>query len=153
MSHPKEHTIQGVVAGLLLMPVIGNSAWVVGISVVLIDVDHLIEYFLATGKISIKGMFKLREIAKGHMENIVGLNIFHTLECYLSLIILGLFYSETFYLILSGFLLHHFFDQIYLMKLGFPFVRAFSILEYYFRSKNRMTIKELYQKVNNAHDI
>ncbi|MFQ5788679.1 MAG: hypothetical protein ACE5H1_11950 [Thermodesulfobacteriota bacterium] len=147
MSDLKQHIVQGTITSSVLFPFIGKDAFIVGASVVLIDLDHIIEYIHASGTFDVKGMFNLRNIAKNHLHEVIGLNIFHTIECYLVLLTLGIFVNSLFLYILSGFIIHHIFDQIYLVKLGYPFVRAFSIVEYCFRSKRLLTIKQLLKTV------
>ena len=66
------------------------------------------------------------------------INLFHTIESYLLLLFLAGSFPVLYY-VLSGFLFHHLFDQVYLTKYKLPFVRAFSILEYFIRKKNRIT--------------
>ena len=148
MSDLKQHVAQGAITSLGLYPFLGKDALVVGASVVLIDLDHIIEYIHASGTFDVKGMFKLRDIAKNHLHEVIGLNIFHTIECYLVLLTLGIFVNGLFLYILSGFIIHHIFDQLYLVKLGYPFARAFSIIEYCFRSKRFLTIKKLLKNYN-----
>lgn len=146
MSDARFHCIQGASSAILLYPFIGTDSLIVGSSIVLIDIDHVFEYVHATGRLDMHGLYKLRKIAHEHFHEILGLNIFHTVECYLVLFFLGLYTTPKFYYILTGFLIHHFFDQIYLIKLGHPFVRASSILEYFIRRGKLITMKQLAKK-------
>jgi len=146
LSDVKTHALQGVAASVLLYPFLGRDALVVGASMVAIDADHALECLHATGKLTLSGIYRLRDLAHIHMHEIIGLNIFHTLECHLCLLLLGLYVSPKFMLVLLGFMLHHIFDQIYLARLGYPFVRALSVLEYYVRSRHLITMKQLARK-------
>lgn len=146
MSDVKEHVIQAVSSTIILYPFIGADALTVGASVVLIDVDHAFEYVYSTGRLDLPGIFRLRDLASRHMHEIIALNLFHTVECYIMLFVLGSYTAPIFFYILAGFIIHHCFDQVYLARLGHPFVRAFSIFEYMIRSRRLITMKQLAQK-------
>ena len=148
MGDVKSHLIQGAASSVALYPLLGTDSLIVGVSVVLIDADHIMEYAYATGHVNLSGIYKLRDLAHKHMHEIIGLNLFHTIDCYVLLYILGLYISQKFFYVLAGFIIHHIFDEIYLIRLGHPFVRAFFLLEYAIRSRNLMTMKQLTKKYN-----
>lgn len=139
------HAIQGAATVAALYPVIQEKAFIVGFSVVAIDIDHYIQYVWDTGKWSLGGMFRyfdmLRENLKGRfLVQYLDLCLFHTIECYLTLFALGIYVHEDFIYILMGFIFHHLFDQLYFSYvMKWPFVRAFSIVEYLMRKKGRYT--------------
>lgn len=131
---PTVHLIQGALGAAALYPVAGSKAIIFGLSVVLIDIDHFIEYYTYIRRLDIKGMLKYHEWQLNNLEGRLGLNLFHTIECYLIIFLLGKFFPAANF-ILMGFLFHHLFDEIQLIKLGKPFVRAFSVAEYFIRKK------------------
>lgn len=135
---PQAHLAQAVLGTAVLYPAIGEKALIFGASVMAIDVDHFIEYYLDTGRLDIKGMFEYHDILFNNPDNFLGINYFHTIECYLTLFLAGLYIPEA-NLVLMGFLFHHLFDQIQLMQLKRPFARVFSIPEYFYRRKKHIT--------------
>lgn len=151
MSSPAIHLIQSVSTSALLYPIIGENAIPFGLSIIFIDLDHIILYVIDTKSLNIKGFFTYFNILEKNLnEDYLGLNCFHTIEFYaLVLLLANLF--PVFYYILGGFLFHHLFDLISLIRLGHPFVRAFSIVEYFVRMrKNKYTssIRGIFQKRN-----
>ncbi len=135
---PTVHVIQGLSGTAALYPFIGIKAIIFGVSVIVIDLDHFIEYYTDTRRFSIKGLFEYHNILLKNLDGYLGLNLFHTIECYIVLFFLGLFLPDTNF-VLMGFLFHHLFDQIQLSILHKPFARAFSITEYLIRRKNYFT--------------
>lgn len=131
---PTVHFIQGALGAAVLYPAAGNKAILFGLSVVLIDIDHFIEYYTYIRRLDIRGMFRYHRWQLNNLEGRLGLNIFHTMECYLIVFLLGKFFPVANF-ILMGFLFHHLFDEIQLIHLGKPFARAFSIAEYLIRKK------------------
>ena len=135
---------QGIGSTALLYPFIGENAVIFGLSVVLIDIDHIIQYVDDTKNLNPKGFFAYfnfidNNLINGNMgKKYLCINLFHTIESYLLLLFLAGSFPVLYY-VLSGFLFHHLFDQVYLTKYKLPFVRAFSILEYFIRKKNRIT--------------
>ena len=146
MSSLKVHLLQGGTTTVMLYPFIDINAVVVGASIVLIALDHWVESLHATGSPEIKTIFNLHDLVQGHLDEALGMNLFHSVECYLLLAILGYFFFPVLLYVLSGFLFHHFFDQIYLTQKGYPFVRALSLIEYFFRKKKYLTIKQVVEK-------
>lgn len=135
---PTVHLIQGMAGCVLLYPAIAEKAIIFGMSVVMIDIDHFIEYYIDTRKFSIKGLFEYHNILLKNLDGYLGLNLFHTIECYIILFYLGLFLPDVNF-VLMGFLFHHLLDQIQLSILHKPFARAFSITEYLIRRKKYFT--------------
>ena len=152
MSSPTVHVVQGLGSTAVLFPFIGENAVAFGLSVILIDVDHIIQYTEDTKSLNPKGFFVYfnfidHNLFRGIIDkDYFCLNIFHTIECYLLLLFCGNSFP-VFYYVLGGFLFHHLFDQIDMIKKKVPFVRAFSVLEYYIRKKNKITsMHEILQK-------
>ena len=152
MSSPTVHLAQGFASTAFLFPFVEESAVVFGLSVILIDIDHVIQYTEDTKSLNPRGFFIYFNFIEHNLfrkiidEDYFCINIFHTIECYLLL----LFFANSFpvfYYVLGGFLFHHLFDQINMIKKKIPFVRAFSILEYYMRKKNKITsMREILKK-------
>ena len=143
---PTVHLIQGAAGAAILYPFIGGKAFIFGVSVVAIDLDHFVEYYRDTLSIDLKGFFEYHNILSNNLDNYLGLNLFHTIECYIILFFAGLILPDL-HLILYGFLFHHLFDQIKLTWMKRPFARAFSIIEYFIRRKHYYTsLRELLAK-------
>ena len=146
MSSPSVHIAQSVASTAVLYPVLGENAIVFGASIILIDIDHIFEYVADTKSFHPKGFFIYHDIVyKNRYKNLLVFNLFHTIECYLLLFWLAQTYT-VFYSVLGGFLFHHLFDQISLIRMKKPFVRVFSIPEFLIRKKHCITsIRELFQ--------
>ena len=144
MSSPTVHIAQGIGSTAVLYPFIGENAVVFGLSVILIDIDHIIQYVDDTKNLNPKGFFIYFNFLNSHLRNrnidkdYLCINLFHTIECYLLLLFLAGSFPVLYY-VLFGFLFHHLFDQIYMIKNKILYCRAFSILEYFIRKKNKIT--------------
>lgn len=135
---PVVHAVQGAAGAVALYPFFGYKSVIFGLSAVLIDLDHFIEYYLDTRRLDIGGLFKYHDLLLKNLDGYLGLNLFHTVECYAAIGAMGVFYPDA-WLILGGFLFHHMLDQIQLIRIGRPFARAFSIVEYYIRKRHYFT--------------
>ena len=144
MSSPTVHIAQGIGSTAVLYPFIGENAVVFGLSVILIDIDHIIQYVDDTKNLNPKGFFVYFNVLDNYVKNrniekdYLCINLFHTIECYLLLLLLAGSFPVLYY-VLFGFLFHHLFDQIYMIKNKILYCRAFSILEYFIRKKNKIT--------------
>lgn len=106
---------------------------------VLIDIDHMFEYLLDTRDITFRGFFTFYDILLNNLDKgYLGLSLFHTVEVYVVLALLGSWWPA-FHVVLAGFLFHHLFDVWFLWRLGVPTAKAFSILDYYTRRRGRIT--------------
>ncbi len=153
MSSLAVHVAQSIGSTAVLYPFVGENAVVLGLSVILIDIDHIIQYVDDTKNLSPKGFFIYNNLLTYNLlqknidKDYLCINVFHTIECYLLL----LFFAGSFpvlYYVLFGFLFHHLFDQIYLIEKEIPFIRAFSIPEYFIRKKNKITSMREVLQVN-----
>lgn len=136
---PKIHIAQGVISSVLLYPFWGLNVIPFGLAIILIDFDHVIQYVVDTHNFSPKGFFKYYEILLKNLDkNYLGLNIFHTLEFYLLVLIIAYWVSPLYY-VLFGLLFHHLFDLIFFIRVKKPFIRAYSIIEYIIRRKKHLT--------------
>lgn len=135
MSSPKIHVIQSLAGSAVLYPIIGANVVPFGLAAVFIDIDHVIEYVADTKSLNLLGFFPYSKVVRQNMDkNYLGLNIFHTFEFYLFVFWLANI-SPLFYYVLSGLLFHHVADQLFLIRIGKPFVRAFSVIEYFIRRR------------------
>jgi len=141
MSSIREHSVQSIVTSAALYPLIGENAVFFGLSVVFIDMDHVIDYIRQTGSWNIFGVFPYCKILEKNMKknNFLVLNIFHTAEFFLFVGLLGLVHSVFFY-ILAGMLYHLALDLYHLKGSGIVFLRVFSIIEFLIRTRNRKYI-------------
>lgn len=143
---PTVHLIQGAAGAAILYPFIGGKAFIFGVSVVAIDLDHIVGYYRDTRRLDLKGFFEYHEILNNNLDNYLGLSLLHTIECYIILFFISLALPNA-YLVLFAFLFHHLFDQIKLTWMRKPFARAFSIIEYFIRRKHYYTsLKEILKK-------
>ncbi len=149
MSSPTVHMAQGIGSTAVLYPFIGENAVVFGLSVILIDIDHIIQYVDDTKNLNPKGFFLYFNFLDSYIRNrtidkdYLCINLFHTIECYLLLLLLAGSFPVLYY-VLFGFLFHQLFDLITQIKYKIPQFRAFSIIEYFIRKKN---------KINSVHEI
>jgi len=104
---------------------------------ILIDVDHQIFYFVKTGRVDISGMFRYfkEDIDKNlHSIPYLGVCIFHTVEFFLTIALLSVFFPLLKYL-LAGLIFHIILDIYDLIRLKVPFIRAYSLLEHLIRRR------------------
>lgn len=136
MSSLKVHTIQSIATSAALYPVMGSNVIPFGLAVIFIDVDHAVEYVRQAGSLDVRGVFAQCKLIEHNLDkNFLVLNAFHTVEFFALVLALGLI-SPVFYYVFAGMVYHMAFDAIHLIRLKQPFARAFSVVEYYIRSKN-----------------
>ncbi len=136
MSSLKVHTIQSIATSALLYPLIGNNVIPYGLSVILIDVDHLVEYVRDTRCFHLFGIFPYYGFIENNLDrNYLALSIFHTAEFFALIFGLSFFYP-VFRYIFAGIMWHMVMDVIFLVRAGRPFIRAYSIIEYMIRSRS-----------------
>ena len=145
----KTHIIQAALSSAALYPFAGteNTA-VFGLSVVLIDVDHVVEYVRQTGSPKIWGVFPCCKIVeKNHHRGFYVLNVFHTAEFLLLTGLLGLLHPAFFY-VMAGCLWHCALDIFMLIRGNATFVRALSVIEYIIRCRNPRYIVRFHDLLN-----
>ena len=137
----KTHCVQAALSSAAIYPFAGGgNAAVFGLSIVLIDIDHVIEYVRQTGSSKLWGVFPYCQIIWSNVHRgFYVLNLFHTIEFLLLLGLLGLLHPVFFYL-LAGALWHCALDIFMLAKHNFAFIRAFSIIEYKIKGRNPSNI-------------
>lgn len=141
MSSMREHTVQSVVTSSVLYPFIGENAVAFGLSVVFIDIDHVFDYILQTRSLKVFGVFPYCKILLNAMKKnrFLVLNIFHTVEFFLLIAILG-FFNPVFFYMLAGMLCHIALDIYHLSRSNIVFFRAFSIIEFFIRARSNTCI-------------
>jgi len=104
---------------------------------ILIDVDHLLFYYIRTGRMDVGGMFRyFREEVDQHLDRIpyLGVCIFHTAEFFLAVAMLAVFFPMVRFL-LAGLIFHIILDICDLVRLKIPFIRAYSLIEHFIRRR------------------
>ena len=152
MSSLKVHALQGAAATAALYPVIGNHALTVGLASVFIDLDHVIEYVRDTRSFDVRGVFVYSNLIEENLDkNYLVLSAFHTIEFFILLLCLTPLFPSLVYVI-AGMALHMATDLYHsIITLRQPFARAFSVLEYLYRSRSDKyvtSVRELVRKDN-----
>lgn len=104
---------------------------------VLIDLDHLIFYYIRKGRYDIGGMFRyFREEVDEHLESIpyLGVCIFHTVEFLLAIAMLAAYFPMLWFLF-AGLIFHIILDVCDMIRLHIPFIRAYSLIEHLIRRR------------------
>ncbi len=129
------HIVSGGIVASLLIPVLGVNSVVFWVSSVLIDSDHYLDYLYRNGfrDFSVKRTFTFHDLLskKGQGQDLLGLNLMHTVEflllLYATSALTGWIWLKA---ALWGMLFHMLVDLVYLYRQGRLFRRAFSIIEY-----------------------
>lgn len=149
MSSLKVHTIQSVVTSTVLYPFLGENVVPFGLAVILVDLDHVIEYVRDTRSFDLRGVFLYSKVIEKNLDkNFLIFSAFHTFEFLALILALTLLYPKLLY-VFAGIVYHLIVDIYYLAKLRSPFAKAFSVVEYLYRSRNAkyiLSIKELVQQ-------
>lgn len=137
----REHVVLGAGAAALLFPVLGaqDSAIFFGASV-LIDADHYWEYLHRNGfrDWSPSRTFAFHRALFRHIRSprLLGLNLFHTLECFLLVYLAGVgLDSSAAFAALGGMAFHLVLDLARLAWYRAVFTRALSVVEYLIRRR------------------
>jgi len=161
MSRLKTHAIQGAAATAALYPVIGEHAISFGLATVFIDVDHVFEYVRDTKSFDLRGLFTYCNLIEENLDkNFLVLSAFHTIEFFILMLGLSALYPGLMYVV-AGMALHMVTDLYHIsVTLRRPFARAFSLVEYIYKSRTDhylTSVKELVQQdklnINSAHNI
>jgi len=152
MSSLTVHAVQGAAATVVLYPVIGEHAVTVGLASVFIDLDHVIEYVRDTRSYDVRGLFAYSSLLEVNLDkNFLVLSAFHTIEFFILLLCLTPLFPELKYVI-AGMALHMVTDLYHIIvTLRQPFARAFSVMEYLYRSRSDKcltSIRELVRQDN-----
>jgi hypothetical protein len=135
----KQHLVITGVAVAALTPVLDAAKLALfAVGGVLIDVDHYLLYIQRKRNFSVKGMFLYFEELQPIQGSIpyVGLCVFHTIDFFILLAVLGHFYPII-YSLLAGCLYHFFFDLIHLRRHQIIRIRAYFLLEHLIRRRSK----------------
>jgi hypothetical protein len=124
-------------AGALLAPVLGaEGVALFAIGSVLIDVDHYLLYLQRRRNFSVAGMFRYYRELQPIQNTIpyVGLCIFHTIDFFILLGVLAIFYPF-FFPLLTGCLYHFCLDLYDLKRKGVLTIRPFFLMEHFIRRR------------------
>ena len=143
--------VQAAVSGAALYPFLGMNAVPFALSVVLIDLDHIIEYLADTRDWTLRGFFVFYEVLLKNLDKgYLGLSLFHTVEFYAMGFLLAQWFPIFYYIVL-GCVFHHLFDMIFLYRLGIPFAKSPSIVHYLVnRKRHVVSVREIlrHEQVN-----
>jgi len=122
--------IIGIIVSALLYPIYGLNVLIILISNILIDADHYLWYILRFNSYDLVKAFRFSKDKKLRLKYGRLLHIFHTAEVLILIIILS-FYSEIFFLVLIGVVVHLLLDIIDLLLIRKHInLRIWSFLEY-----------------------
>jgi hypothetical protein len=127
------------VAAVVLAPVLSAEELALfSVGSVLIDVDHYLLYIQRRKSLSVRGMFRYFAELQPIQSSIsyVGLCVFHTVDFFLLLALLSLWYPHLKPL-LAGCLFHFVVDLISLRRKGIIFIRAFFLVEHLIRRRSK----------------
>lgn len=152
MSRLKTHALQSVAATAALYPIIGEHAVSFGLATVLIDVDHVFEYVRDTKSCDVRGLFTYCNLIEDNLDkNFLVLSAFHTIEFFIVMAGLSVLYPELIYVV-AAMVLHMITDLYHIsITLRRPFARAFSLIEYMYKSKSEQyltSVKDLVRQEN-----
>lgn len=148
MSSLRFHTVQSVATSAILYPFIGENVVPFGLAVIFIDLDHVIEYVRDLKTFKLHGIFPYAKFIEKNLDkNYLLLAMFHTIEFLLLTLVLASIFPVFKYVFL-GLVYHMCADMLYLKKLRYPFVRAYSLIEYVYRSQNKSNIVSVRDLVN-----
>ena len=105
------------------------------VGAVLLDVDHIFEYWSKTKDINIKRMFEFYDRIAVVFRNryYLGLSVFHTME-FLIIAIWMSFHTNNGKFLLAGILFHHLLDFIHLQRIHCLSKRSYSLIYYFYVS-------------------
>ena len=104
---------------------------------ILVDVDHLLFYYIRKGRYDIGGMFRyFREEVDKHLDSIpyLGVCVFHTSEFFLAIALLAVYFPMLWFLF-AGLTFHIILDICDMIRLKIPFIRAYSLIEHCIRRR------------------
>jgi len=145
---PRIHILVGAIISLLIyliFPITILQTLILFLSSFLIDVDHYLLYVFITKDISLKRSINyyynhrskwLKLTIEERREFKRFSFIFHSIECWLILLILAQFHT-IFYFILLGIAIHMILDYTEIKHLKEPFYQKFSIVYLYLKNKGK----------------
>lgn len=152
MSSLTFHTAQGVITSAALYPILGENVIPFGIATVFIDLDHVMEYIRDTKCFDVRGLFTYSKLTELNLQrNFLVLSAFHTVECFALIAVLAFVYPVLWY-VLAGMLYHLVADVVNMIRLGKPFGRAYSLIEYMIRRRQGIYLTSMHELLR-RHDI
>jgi hypothetical protein len=138
----REHLIIGGIAAVLLYP--GWGPWRALLfwgATVLIDADHYWDYLWRSDFADWSGwrMFRYYDLLRNNYgdKRFLAFSMFHTAEIFALAYVLARLWNYDFFMtVLWAMLFHLFLDIVDLSRHGVPFIRAYSVLEYWIRKKS-----------------
>lgn len=135
----KQHAILTGAAVAALTPVLDVAELALfAVGGVLIDVDHYLLYIHRRRDFSIRGMFRYFEELQPIQTTIpyVGLCLFHTIDFFVLLAVLGYFYPLL-YPLLAGCIFHFVIDLFDLRRKKVILIRPFFLIEHFIRRRSK----------------
>jgi hypothetical protein len=138
MTLTQHLALTGIAAAALSPVLSGGEIALFAVGGVLIDVDHYLLFVQRRRSLSVSGMFRYFRELQPIQCNIsyVGLCVFHTIDFFLLLAVLGFFYPVVWSL-LAGCLYHFVIDLFDLRRKGVIFIRPFFLLEHLIRRRSK----------------
>jgi len=139
----KSHVIAAVVGGAVAYPFIGfGYSLLFAASSILIDADHYLDFLWRNDFTdwSPKRMFRYYDLMTKKEGDYLGKTLpfalLHTVEMFLVVYALALYVNYPFFMvIIAGMAYHIIFDIVWLTSREIPFIRPYSITEYFIRKK------------------
>lgn len=138
MTLTQHLALTGVAAAVLSPVLTAPEIALFAVGGVLIDVDHYFLYIQRRKNFSVSGMFRYYRELQPIQKTIpyVGLCVFHTVDFFLLVGVLAIFYPVLLSL-LAGLLYHFVIDLYDLRRKGVIFIRPFCLLEHFIRRKSK----------------
>ena len=138
MTLTQHLALTGVAAAALSPIMSGGEILLFAVGGVLIDVDHYFLYIQRRRSLDVVGMFRYFNELQPIQNSIpyVGLCIFHTIDFFILLGVLSIWYP-TFLPLLLGCLYHFFIDLFSLRRQCILSIRPFFLVEHLIRRRNK----------------
>ena len=150
MSSLGVHLVQGGLATAVLYPLVGTDALWCGASVVLIDLDHVVEYMRQTRCWNPFGVFACSSVIEHNLDKgFLVLNVAHTVEWFL-LVSLFACWIPVLWWVVGGGLFHLALDFVHLRRHRNLRARAVSIIEYLLRIRSGRYITRVSELLRQA---
>ena len=138
MTLTQHLALTGAAAAALSPVLSGGELVLFAVGGVLIDVDHYLLYIERRRSLSVPGMFRYFRELQPIQSTIpyIGLCIFHTIDFFILLGLLAIWYPCFWYL-LAGCLFHFCIDLFDLRRKGILTIRAFFLVEHLIRRRSK----------------
>ena len=127
------HFIASLIIALILFPIYKWLSLLVFVFGLLIDVDHFLWYVFRFKHFSLRGAYNhsLNKENKYKYEDV--LHIFHVVEIWILIFLLG-FFNEIFFILSLGLVVHLLMDFIECIKNNDYYARTFSLFTWIYRN-------------------